>query len=204
MQNFSSTSGFIIIISAPSGGGKSSLARALLKNDKNLRLSISTTTRSPRPGELDGQNYRFTMTAEFNQLIKAGVFLEYAQVYGNYYGTSLKEVNEFLELGFDILFDIDWQGARSIKQQMKNVVTIFILPPNTKILEERIRERNQDSSEVINNRMEGAVIDMAHASEYDYVVVNGNFDKTLDQLMCIIRAERLRTSRLQNGVQGIV
>ena len=138
--------GLIIILSSPSGAGKSSLAKALLEIDNNLRLSISATTRKPRPNEQDGVNYYFKTKSEFEELVKQNQFLEHAKIYNNYYGTPKKHVENLLNQGLDVLFDIDWQGARSIKQNAVNAVSIFILPPNLEVLEQRLRNRAADSA----------------------------------------------------------
>ena len=182
--------GLIIILSSPSGTGKSSLAKALLKIDNNLRLSISATTRKPRLGEVEGINYYFKTGLEFEELVKQNKFLEYAKIYDNYYGTPKEYVEMLLNQGLDILFDIDWQGARSIKKNATNVVAIFVLPPNIEVLEQRLRNRATDNEEAIKLRMQSAQNEISHANEYDYVVTNDDFDRTLKKIHAIIVAER--------------
>lgn len=186
-----------IILSSPSGGGKSSLARQLLQMDLNLALSISATTREKRPGEVEGQDYYFKNIAEFEQLKQDNMLLEYAKIYSNYYGTPLEPVQKSLASGVNILFDIDWQGALSIKNKMpEQVVSIFILPPSLEVLKSRLEARGQDKAEDIAFRLSLAQEEMKHAVHYDYVVVNDLFDKTLDHLRSIIIAEQHKTSRL--------
>ncbi|ADE30328.1 guanylate kinase [Rickettsia prowazekii] len=184
--------GLIIILSSPSGTGKSSLAKELLKIDNNLRLSISVTTRKPRLGEVDGINYYFKSDREFKTLVKQNKFLEYAKIYNDYYGTPKEYVKMLLKQGFDVLFDIDWQGVRSIKKNTNNVITIFILPPSIEILEQRLRNRATDNEETIKLRMQSAQNEISHANEYDYVVINDDFSQTLKKIHEIIVAERAK------------
>ncbi|WP_342225271.1 guanylate kinase [Rickettsia endosymbiont of Urophora cardui] len=182
--------GLIIILSSPSGAGKSSLAKALLEIDNNLRLSISATTRKPRPNEQDGVNYYFKTKVEFEKLVKQNQFLEYAKIYDHYYGTPKKHVENLLNQGLDVLFDIDWQGARSIKQNAVNAVSIFILPPNLEVLEQRLRNRAADNEEAIQLRMASAQAEISHANEYDHIITNDDFNDTLQQIHTIILQER--------------
>lgn len=182
--------GLIIILSSPSGAGKSSLAKALLEIDNNLRLSISATTRKPRPNEQDGVNYYFKTKVEFEKLVKQNQFLEHAKIYDNYYGTPKKHVENLLNQGLDVLFDIDWQGARSIKQNAVNAVSIFILPPNLEVLEQRLRNRAADNEEAIQLRMASAQAEISHSNEYDHIITNDNFNDTLQQIHTIILQER--------------
>ncbi len=191
----STNKGFIIILSSPSATGKSSLAKALLKIDNNLRLSISVTTRMPRTDEVDGVNYYFKTKEEFASLIEQEDFLEYATIYGDYYGTSKKIIYHLLNQGLDVLFDIDWQGMNSIKQILPNVITIFILPPNLDVLKQRIQNRGQNSEEEINLRMSLATKEMQYAQKYDYIVVNDDFDTALKTIHSIIIAERSKKTR---------
>ena len=195
--------GTLYIISAPSGAGKSSLIAALLERCSNagLALSVSHTTRAPRPGEVDGVHYHFTTKAEFEQRIQAGDFLEHAEVFGNYYGTSLARVNQALAQGTDLLLDIDWQGARQIRAQLPATQSIFILPPSRAELEQRLRKRGQDSEAVITGRMAKAVAEMSHFDEYDYLIVNDDFATALDDLAAIVRARRLERG-LQSARHG--
>ncbi|HJD60791.1 MAG TPA: guanylate kinase [Rickettsia endosymbiont of Degeeriella rufa] len=182
--------GLIIILSSPSGAGKSSLAKALLEIDNNLRLSISATTRKPRPNEQNGVNYYFKTKSEFEELVKQNQFLEHAKIYNNYYGTPKKHVENLLNQGLDVLFDIDWQGARSIKQNAVNAVSIFILPPNLEILEQRLRNRAADNEEAIQLRMASAQAEISHSNEYDHIITNDDFNDTLQQIHAIILQER--------------
>lgn len=182
--------GLIIILSSPSGAGKSSLTRALLEIDDNLRLSISATTRKPRPNEQEGVNYYFKTKSEFEELVKQNQFLEHAKIYDNYYGTPKKYIENLLNQGLDVLFDIDWQGARSIKQNAVNAVSIFILPPSLEVLEQRLRNRATDNEEAIQLRMASAQAEISHANEYDHIITNDDFNDTLQQIHAIILQER--------------
>ncbi len=184
----------LYIVSAPSGAGKSSLINALLKklSPNSLTLSISHTTRNPRPGEVNGTHYHFVDIDTFEKMIQENDFLEYAKVFDNYYGTSLSFINENLKKGIDVFLDIDWQGARLIREKLKNVKSIFILPPSKKELEERLQNRGQDSDEVIAKRMEQASSEISHYNEFDYIIVNDDFDTALSQLETILTAERLK------------
>ncbi|WP_439295073.1 guanylate kinase [Lonepinella sp. BR2882] len=187
--------GNLYILSAPSGAGKSSLISALLAQDqqKKMMLSISHTTRQPRPGEIDGVHYYFVSVPEFETLIEQGVFLEYANVFGgNYYGTSLPAIEKNLTQGIDVFLDIDWQGARQIRQKVRSVKSIFILPPSLEELERRLIGRGQDSENVIAQRMSKAMDEIAHYDEYDYVIVNDNFEQALADLKSILRTEKLK------------
>ncbi|MDE3933147.1 guanylate kinase [Glaesserella parasuis] len=186
--------GNLYIISAPSGAGKSSLINALLADlpRSQVQLSISHTTRNPRPGEEHGVHYYFTQHDEFKRLIEQGHFLEWAEVFGNYYGTSLPMIERSLEQGIDVFLDIDWQGARQIRAKVPNVKTIFILPPSKVELEKRLIGRGQDSAETIAKRMSEAVSEMSHYNEFDYVIVNDDFQVALSELKSILIAERLK------------
>lgn len=194
--------GTLYIISAPSGGGKTSLVNALVKNVPDLCVSISHTTRKPRQGETEGLNYFFVDEPSFKDYQENDHFLEYAKVFNNWYGTSKKFVMERLQEGKDVILEIDWQGARRIKAQMP-CVAIFILPPSLDSLAARLRERQQDSEEIIQERMTKASEEMSHYPEYDYVVVNDSFDTALADLSAILRAQRLRTEA-QKGRYGHV
>lgn len=186
--------GNLYIISAPSGAGKSSLINALLADlpRSQVQLSISHTTRNPRPGEEHGVHYYFTQHEEFKRLIEQGHFLEWAEVFGNYYGTSLPMIERSLEQGIDVFLDIYWQGARQIRAKVPNVKTIFILPPSKVELEKRLIGRGQDSAETIAKRMSEAVSEMSHYNEFDYVIVNDDFQVALSELKSILIAERLK------------
>lgn len=188
--------GTLYIISAPSGAGKSSLIQALLKAQpvNDLRISISHTTRSMRPGEIDGEHYYFISVDEFKQLIKQNAFLEYAEVFGNYYGTSLEAINTTLNKGIDVFLDIDWQGAQQVRNLCPQARSIFILPPSKAELERRLISRGQDSEEIIQKRMQKAVNEISHYNEYDYVIINDDFETALCDLKAILRAEHLQTN----------
>lgn len=192
--------GTLFIVSAPSGAGKSSLINALLKrfnHDDTLRLSISHTTRAPRPGEVDHESYHFVSTEEFQELIERNAFFEYAKVFDNFYGTSREIVEEWIAEGKDVLFDIDWQGARLIKEQIPEAVKIFILPPSLQILNDRLVRRGQDDVEVIRKRMSQAMSEISHYDEYDYIIINDDFDDSLIQLRSIILSNRCSLQHIQ-------
>jgi guanylate kinase len=189
------TSGNLFIISAPSGAGKTSLVKALLKTGIDLRLSISYTSRPARPEEVDGRDYHFVSREMFEQRRERGEFLESAQLYGNFYGTSQKWINETIASGHDILLEIDSQGAHQVRRIFPKVVGIFVLPPSLEVLEMRLRLRGQDSSEAITRRLAAAREEMGHVDEYDYVIINEKLDKALQDLACIVHAERLRMTK---------
>jgi len=174
--------GTLYILSAPSGGGKSSLAQALVESSGDVGISVSHTTRAPRPGERDGVHYHFVDKETFEAMVKAGDFLEYAQVFDHYYGTTRAAVETLLAQGKNVLLDIDWQGMRGIKAQLPEAKSIFILPPSREELESRLRSRGQDSDEIIARRMRDAVSEMRHYDEFDYVLVNDDFDLALQDL----------------------
>ena len=199
--------GNLYIISAPSGAGKSSLISALLKraNSHKMMVSVSHTTRPPRPGEQEGVHYYFVSHSEFEDLIAQHAFLEYAKVFGgNYYGTSLFAIEENLAKGIDVFLDIDWQGAQQIRKKVSVVKSIFILPPSLSELEKRLIGRGQDSAEVIADRMEKAISEISHYDEYDYVIVNDDFEQALFDLQAILRAERLTLSHQQQENKGLI
>lgn len=186
--------GNLYILSAPSGAGKSSLISALLEQDteKKMMVSVSHTTRSPRPGEVDGVHYYFVSVEEFENLIAQDIFLEYANVFGDkYYGTSLPAIRKNLAAGIDVFLDIDWQGAQQIRKKVPTVKSIFILPPSLSELENRLMGRGQDSVEVVATRMSKAKEEISHYNEYDYVIVNDDFKQALGDLQAILRSERL-------------
>lgn len=190
--------GTLYIFSAPSGGGKTSLVNALLESTSNLEVSISYTTRPPRPGEQNGHDYHFIDENKFKDLIKKNAFLEHAKVFDNYYGTAQQWVEKKLKAGIDIILEIDWQGARQIRKKMPDAIGIFILPPSWEALEKRLRKRAQDTDAVIAKRMKEAKDEVSHYDEYDYLIVNDNFTKALADLNAIIRVRRLRLSVQQN------
>ncbi|WP_456380835.1 guanylate kinase [Thiolapillus sp.] len=184
--------GNLFIISAPSGAGKTSLLRELLKVDNGLVLSVSHTTRSPRPGEQDGVHYHFVTVEEFMSLAGEGAFLEQAQVFDNYYGTSQAGVESQLRAGLDVVLEIDWQGARQVRKAFPDAISIFVIPPSIAALRERLGNRGQDDEETIERRMKDARNELSHYAEYDYLVVNDRFEDALDDLACIVRSVRLR------------
>ncbi len=186
--------GTLYVIAAPSGAGKTSLVRALVETVEHLRVSISYTTRPRREGETHGVSYHFVSREEFEILLEQNLFLEHAEVFGNYYGTSKQWVEQQLAEGKDIILEIDWQGAQQIKQLHPESVAIFILPPSRKTLEQRLRGRGTDKEEVIQRRLNEAVQEMQHAGTFDYWVVNDEFDLALRDLQTIIRSQRLKTA----------
>ena len=183
------------MIAAPSGAGKSSLVNALLERESSVKLSISCTTRAPRPGEQHGREYFFLSEPDFLKRQQAGEFLESALVHGNYYGTSRKMVDEHTQSGHDVVLEIDWQGAQHIRKHYPDSVGIFILPPSLAALEERLRKRAQDSDDVIARRMQAASSEIEHALEFEYVIINTEFEVALSQLIAIVQASRCRFSQ---------
>lgn len=196
--------GLMLVLSSPSGAGKSSLSRQLLAADDNLKLSISMTTRKPRPAEKEGCDYFFVDEPEFNRMVQNNTLLEFAKVFGHYYGTPKAAVEAALRAGQDVLFDIDWQGTQQIAEKAReDLVTVFILPPSTAELERRLRARAQDPGEVVHARMAKAADEMSHYAEYDYIVVNDDMHKSTQQILAILTAERLRRDR-QEGLVDFV
>ena len=189
--------GNLFILTAPSGAGKTSLVRALLARDHQVRLSISYTTRPPRPGEEDGRDYHFVTMAEFTQMLAAGEFLENAEVYGNLYGTSEQWIRTTLAAGDDVLLEIDWQGAAQVRRLFPDAVGTFIVPPSLPALQHRLLGRGQDSPEVVARRMAAAREDISHVGEFDYVIINDDFDMALADMLAVFRAYRLRVARQQ-------
>ena len=188
-------SGSLFIVSAPSGAGKSSLTAKLLEADKNIHLSISCTTRAPRPGEVDGRDYRFVDKATFMGMLERGEFLESAEVHGNHYGTSEVWIRAQRAAGHDILLEIDWQGAQQVRRIVADTIGIFILPPSIAELERRMRRRGQDSEEVVRRRLAAAAEEMSHAVEFEYVIINNDFEEAHRDLIAVVRASRLVYSR---------
>lgn len=184
------TNGTLFIVSAPSGAGKTSLVSALIKQDSLIEVSVSHTTRPKRPGEQDGVNYNFVSIEQFKANIDTGDFLEHAEVFGNFYGTSQQWVTDKLEAGQDIILEIDWQGAQQVRKVLPNCVSIFILPPSLQALRERLSNRGQDSEEVIAGRMAEAQSESSHYCEYDYLIINDNFDLALQELHAVFLAQR--------------
>jgi guanylate kinase len=189
--------GLLIILSSPSGAGKTTLARRLMAWDKSIRFSVSATTRAPRPGEVDGQHYRFVTREAFEAMVAAGAMLEHAAVFGNLYGSPRAPVEAAMAEGHDTLFDVDWQGGQQIRNSALggDAVSVFILPPSIAALEARLRGRAQDSEAVIASRMARARDEISHWAEYDYVLVNDDLDATFAALRGIVEAERLRRTR---------
>jgi guanylate kinase len=190
-----SSDGILFVVSAPSGAGKTSLVKALLKADPAIRLSVSYTTRPPRPGETDGRDYHFVSHAEFGKLLAEGEFLEHAEVYGNFYGTSKSVISRELYAGRDLLLEIDWQGAAQVRDHFPGCASIFILPPSFGALRTRLAGRGQDSDEVIERRLAAAAHDVAHADAFDYIIVNDDFDHALQDLVAVTRSIRLEAAR---------
>ena len=192
-----SEKGVLVILSSPSGAGKTSIARALVEENKNFLFSVSATTRKSRPGEVNGREYHFLTVNEFRERINDGQFLEHAKVFGNLYGTPLEPVMGSINDGKDLIFDVDWQGGKQIRSSSLNkfVISIFILPPSIKALQERLMKRAQDSSETVKDRMTKSIGEIMHWKEYDYVIVNSNFEQTLHEVKSIITSEKLRRVR---------
>jgi len=196
--------GLMFVMSSPSGAGKTTLSRGLLDSDDEIVMSVSATTRNPRPGEVDGKDYYFVSVEDFGLMVNRGEFLEHAKVFDNYYGTPRGPVEEALSNGKDVLFDIDWQGTQQLKENARDdVVSIFILPPSTQELERRLHTRAQDSAEIVAKRMAKAADEMSHWAEYDYIIVNQDLDKSRTQIRAILDAERLKRPR-QTGLGGFV
>lgn len=199
--------GLLIILSSPSGAGKSTLAHRLMGWDPDIRFSVSATTRPARPGEVDGRDYQFISRPAFDAMAADGQLLEHAEVFGNMYGSPRAPVEAAMLDGRDTLFDIDWQGGQQIKQAMRDdVVSIFILPPSIAVLEQRLRQRGQDSAAVIADRMSKSQAEISHWAEYDYVLVNNDLETTFADLLTIVQAERMRRARqpqLADFVRGL-
>ncbi len=196
--------GLMFVLSSPSGAGKTTVTRALLRNNHDLTISISATTRPRRPGEVQGEDYYFTTPQEFDSMVEAGDVLEHAKVFGHYYGTPRRPVEEALQGGKDVVFDIDWQGTQQLAEiAREDLVTLFILPPSRAELERRLRARGRDTEEDIRTRMDQASGEMTHYIEYDYVLVNNNVEETIEKAQLILDAERMRRHRVI-GLSGFV
>lgn len=199
--------GLMLVLSSPSGAGKTTISRSLLAGDDNLSMSVSATTRKPRPGEVDGKDYFFMEPVDFNLLVNKDELLEHAKVFGNYYGTPSAPVRDALAEGKDILFDIDWQGTQQLAQKAgDDLVSVFVLPPSTQALEKRLKTRAQDSDEVVAQRMSKASEEISHWREYDYVVVNDDVVRCISEVKAILQAERVRRNRrtgLLTFVEGL-
>ena len=188
--------GLMLVLSSPSGAGKSTISRALMEGDGDMTMSVSATTRAPRPGEKDGKDYFFVAEGAFKGMVARGEFLEHARVFDNYYGTPRGPVEAVLEQGRDVLFDVDWQGTQQLKQNARDdLASIFILPPSTQELERRLYARAQDTEDVVRRRMSKAASEMSHWAEYDYIVVNHDIEESVAQVWAILAAERLRRER---------
>jgi guanylate kinase len=196
--------GTLFIVSAPSGAGKSTLVNALLEHDPTIRLSISYTTRAPRPGEEDGAHYHFVNLEHFLEMLGRGDFLESAEVYGNFYGTSHPWIETERAAGHDILLEIDWQGAAQVRRLVQDAISIFILPPSLEELQRRLSGRGTDSEEVIARRLAAAREDISHCLEYDYLVVNDRFEEALADLLAIARTQRLGVHRQQHKLAELL
>lgn len=194
-------SGSVLIVTAPSGAGKTSLVRALLSHDAGVALSVSYTTRAPREGEVAGRDYHFVRVEQFEAMLEAGDFLESAEVYGNYYGTSESWIRENIAAGADVLLEIDWQGAQQVRRLFPEAIGIFVLPPSLDVLAQRLQGRGKDDAQTVARRMAAARDDMSHAPEFDYVIINDDFEMALADLLAIVRAERLRMLRQQRRFQ---
>jgi guanylate kinase len=194
----------MLVLSSPSGAGKSTLSRLLLGADRNVEMSVSVTTRKQRPGEVGGADYYFIDQMRFEAMVKEGALLEYAEVFGNWYGTPRAPVEMALKRGRDVLFDIDWQGTQQLSEKMRNdLVSVFVLPPSIPDLEQRLKTRAQDPDEVIGARMAKAADEMSHWAEYDYVVINRDLDQAFSDLRAILAAERLKRER-QIGLSAFI
>ena len=196
--------GLLLVLSSPSGAGKTTLSRRLLAADTEIAMSVSVTTRAPRPGEVDGKDYRFVDAARFHAMREAGELLEWAKVFDNFYGTPLGPVEAAIEAGRDVLFDIDWQGAQQLVEKLPHdLVRVFILPPSARDLVVRLSARGQDSADVVARRMAAASAEISHWPEYDYVIINADLDQSSRDLTSILTAERLKRER-QLGLMDFV
>jgi len=202
------TTGTLFIVSAPSGAGKTSLLKALLKTEEMIEVSVSHTTRPMRPGEKSGVDYHFVSVEQFTDMVGQGAFLEHAQVFDNYYGTSEAGIRNQLGRGEDVVLEIDWQGAQQVRERMPDTVSIFILPPTPEALRQRLSSRGQDSVEVVERRMRDAREEMSHYGEYDFIIVNDDFNQALEELRSVILGQRFRQSvqreRLQHQLAALL
>ena len=199
-----STPGTLFIFSAPSGAGKTSLVSELIKQTAQLVVSVSHTTRAMRPGEQDGVHYHFVEVPAFEQMVADDVFVEHAKVFDNYYGTSQTAIEQQLSQGQDVILEIDWQGARQVRERIPAAVSVFILPPSRAALEDRLRGRGQDSDAIIARRMHDAIAEMSHFDEYDYVVVNDDFMQAMAELKAIVTTQRLAQKRQKVALAGLI
>lgn len=197
-------SGNLFTVSAPSGAGKTSLVSALVEGSSQTKISVSHTTRPQRAGEKNGVNYNFVSAQKFLELVKAGDFLEHAEVFGNLYGTSESWVRDTLESGFDVVLEIDWQGAQQVRKQIPETSSIFILPPSREVLRDRLKGRGQDSEEVIEQRMTKARDEISHYAEADYLIINDDFDTALKELSAVISAKRAKMANRSREYQNLI
>lgn len=191
------TQGLLVVLSSPSGAGKTSLATSIVSEHEEVVFSVSATTRPPRIGEVEGREYYFVKTVDFKAMIENGDFIEYAEVFGNFYGSPKKDIQELIECGKDVIFDVDWQGGTQIRNSnlASSVVSIFILPPSIQALEERLLSRAQDDKSIVDFRMLEARSEISHWAEYDYVLINDNFSRVKDSIVKIIETEKMRRQR---------
>lgn len=194
----------LYVVAAPSGGGKTSLISALLKRDPQVRLSVSHTTRKPRPGEIDGVHYHFVDESEFERLVSRSAFLEHARVFDHRYGTGRRAVEQQLEQGHDVILDIDWQGARQVRASFPSSRSIFIIPPSLEALQQRLTKRGQDDEAVIRRRMRDARAEISHWDEFDYLIVNDDFDQALDELHRIVRQDEVPRAQATGRTREIL
>ena len=196
------TRGQLLIVSAPSGAGKTSLIKALMEQDQRVEVSVSHTTRPQRPGEVEGVNYFFISTETFQEMREAGAFFESAEVFGHFYGTSLTQLEARLSDGADVILEIDWQGAQQVRQLLSDSAWLFILPPSLEALKSRLQARGQDAEDTIDIRMRAARDEMSHWDEADYLIINDQFDSALEALQALVRSLRLRTGQQQSALQN--
>ena len=198
------TRGQLLIVSAPSGAGKTSLIKALMEQDQRVEVSVSHTTRPQRPGEVEGVNYFFISTEVFHEMREAGAFFESAEVFGHFYGTSLTQLEARLSDGADVILEIDWQGAQQVRKLLPDSAWLFILPPSLEALKSRLQARGQDAEDTIDIRMRAARDEMSHWDEADYLIINDQFDVALEALQALVRSLRLRTGQQQSALQDLI
>lgn len=196
--------GILIAVSAPSGGGKGSILSQVMTEDANVRYSVSATTRSPRPGERPGEHYDFVSRAQFKAMIAAGEMLEYAEYCGNYYGTPAKPVKEWLLQGYDVVLEIEVQGAAQIMEKAPECVTIFIMPPSMEVLEHRLRKRGTETEDAIKGRIRTAYDEIQHACDFQYIVINDQLEDAVCDMRAVLRAEKLKLSRNRESIEGVL
>ena len=198
------TRGQLLIVSAPSGAGKTSLIKALMEQDQRVEVSVSHTTRPQRPGEVEGVNYFFISTEVFHEMREAGAFFESAEVFGHFYGTSLTQLEARLSDGADVILEIDWQGAQQVRKLLPDSAWLFILPPSLEALKSRLQARGQDAEDTIDLRMRAARDEMSHWDEADYLIINDQYDVALEALQALVRSLRLRTGQQQSALQDLI